>query len=68
MGKSELISRLNSMADRLCPVAGELMSRACRDEEEHKKGCECNTCAALRATHSCMNEMEEMVRLLKEGN
>lgn len=66
MGKSELIDRLSSMADRLVPVAGELMSRACRDEEEHLEGCDCNTCKAFLATHSCINEMEEIIRQLKE--
>ena len=63
---NDLVDRLDEIADRLAPVAGALMQRACGDREEHRDGCTCYTCRAFLATHQCINDLESIVRILKE--
>jgi hypothetical protein len=58
----EVKRRLGNFADRLVPVAGELMRRACSDPDEHLEGCNCSTCRALLGVHAVQNEMEQLIR------
>ena len=58
--------RLGEIADKLTPVAGALMQRACGDSFEHTEKCDCYTCIAFLATNDCINKLEAIIKEIKE--
>jgi len=68
----DLIARLNSLADRLVPVAGYLMSvatsngRCAAKPDEHDEGCGCQCCRAFVATQSAITELSKIIHELHE--
>jgi hypothetical protein len=61
VSSTELVERLNKMADSLYRVAGAIASLSRCPKTTVEAGCECLACSALRRTQECMNEMERMV-------
>ena len=62
ISNTELKSRLDRMTNSLPCVAGELMRRACGDQEEHLDGCNCNTCLAFLVTQNAITELDKIIK------
>lgn len=62
----QLRNKLSEMANRLVPVAGELMRRACGDQNEHSEKCECSTCRAFVTTQDITTKLAELVEKAKK--
>lgn len=68
MTTEELITWIDNVGNRLVPVAGELMRRACMDMDIHEPDCDCNTCRCFVTVQAIITETSNIMREHKNGS
>lgn len=72
MTTTEIIDRLDRLANTFVPVAGTLMQIACsngrsaREPDIHEADCDCQVCKAFTAVQAATTELDAIVKAMRE--